>query len=105
MTVLADVRITSIVDEIVAKFFPRKIILFGSYAYGEPTKDSDVDLLVIMPTKIRALRKAAEISAAIEHPLPIDLIVRTPKDIQERVAQGDSFISEVLTKGIVVHET
>ncbi len=104
MTTLTDIRVKSIVSEIVEKFLPQKIVLFGSFAKGEPTKDSDVDLLVIMPTKERPLRKAAEIAAAIEHPLPIDVIVRTPEEVAARLKQGDTFLSEIIEKGVVVHE-
>lgn len=104
MTLLTDIRVKNIVTEIVEKFFPQKIVLFGSYAYGMPTRDSDVDLLVIMPTQERPLRKAAEISASIEHPLPIDVIVKTPEEIQTRLEQGDTFISKIIEEGITVHE-
>ncbi len=104
MMMVSDAKITGVVQSIIANFFPQKIILFGSYAYGQPTQDSDVDLLVVMPTTQRPLRKAAEIAAAIEHPFPIDLLVRTPEDVTTRFERGDTFISEVLTKGIVLYE-
>jgi len=104
MTFITDIRVKSIVTEIAEKFFPQKIVLFGSYAYGNPTRDSDVDLLVIMPTRERPLRKAAEIAASIEHPLPIDVIVRTPEEIESRLEQGDTFISKIFKEGIIVHE-
>ncbi|GAB4581407.1 MAG: nucleotidyltransferase domain-containing protein [Anaerolineales bacterium] len=104
MTLLTDIRVKNIVSEIVEKFFPEKIVLFGSYAHGTPTRDSDVDLLVIMPTQERPLRKAAEISASIEHPLPIDVIVKTPQEIETRLALGDTFISKIIQEGITVHE-
>ena len=104
MDLAADNHITNVVDEIVTKFSPKKIVLFGSQAEGQPNIDSDVDLLVIMSTKQRTLRKAAEIAAEIEHPLPIDILVRRPEYIATRLNQGDTFISEVMAKGIVVYE-
>ncbi|MFH1633471.1 MAG: nucleotidyltransferase domain-containing protein [Chloroflexota bacterium] len=101
---VSDARIKGIVESIIANFSPQKIILFGSYAYGQPNRDSDVDLLVVMPTTERPLRKAAEIAAAIEHPFPIDLLVRTPEDVTTCFERGDTFIREVLTQGLVLYE-
>ena len=99
-----DQHINEIVQEIIDRFQPQKIILFGSYAYGRPTKDSDVDLLVIMPTEQRTLRQAADISAAIQHPLPLDILVRKPEDIALRLQQDDSFIREITDHGVVLYE-
>src|SRR5260221_10134119 len=64
------------------RFRPRKIILFGSYAYGKPKADSDVDLLVIMPrTRERGKRMSVRIRHAIPRDFPLDLLVRTPADV------------------------
>ena len=71
---------------IAREFRPQKIILFGSYAYGKPTPDSDVDLLVIMPLQGRATEKAVEISSQLEHRFPIDLLVRSPEELRQRLA-------------------
>jgi len=86
------------------RFRPRKIILFGSYAYGTPTEDSDVDLLVVMPFDRRQGRKSLKIRRAIPSGFPMDLIVRTPEFIAQRLAWGDCFTQEVLTKGKVLYE-
>src|SRR5260370_35043471 len=64
--------------QIAAKFAPDKIILFGSYAYGTPHEESDVDLLVIMPCR-NAIDQSVRIDCAFEAPFPLDLIVRTPR--------------------------
>jgi predicted nucleotidyltransferase len=93
-----------ILNQIIEGFHPEKVILFGSHAYGEPDRDSDVDLMVIMQTGERAMRKAAEISASIDHPFPIDILVRTPEQIRERIELGDGFIQEIITKGVVLYE-
>lgn len=88
------------------KFRPQKIILFGSYAYGQPTEDSDVDLLVIMPrTRVRGERMSVRIRMAVPASFPMDLLVRTPKFIAQRLAWGDCFTEEILTKGEVLYET
>src|SRR5207237_6998146 len=71
--------------QVAEKFQPDKIILFGSYAYGTPHEDSDVDILVVMPAR-NQLDQAAKISLAIDPPFPLDIIVRTPKEMAWRLA-------------------
>jgi len=85
------------------RFHPDKIILFGSYAYGTPHADSDVDLLVVMPAR-NQLDQAVKIRLAFDAPFPMDLIVRKPKEWQWRLAAGESFSTEILTKGKVLYE-
>lgn len=99
---LADIQ--TVVCQIVERFHPQRVILFGSYAHGEPGPDSDVDLLIVMETPLRCVEQAVEIRKAIDFPFPTDLLVRTPKQIAERLALGDIFIKEMLAKGIVLYE-
>ncbi len=89
--------------EIVEKFQPDKIILFGSYAYGTPNRYSDVDLLVVMPAR-NEISQEIRILSALEYPFPIDLMVRTPERLRWRLAAGDWFLKEVVTKGRVLYE-
>jgi len=89
---------------IAREFHPRKIVLFGSYAYGKPTEDSDVDVLVIMPFNRKRGRKSLEIRQRIPADFPLDLIVRTPAYIARRLRWGDCFIQEVLAKGDILYE-
>mgnify|MGYP001176763456 CR=1 FL=1 len=98
-------QIREYAQEIARKFRPRRIILFGSYAYGKPTRDSDVDLLVIMPLKGRGVHKAIEIGVRSPAPFACDLLVRSPQKIRQRLAWGDCFIQEILEKGKVLYET
>src|SRR5438876_8987046 len=76
---------------IAERFQPDKIILFGSYAYGTPHEDSDVDLLVIKPTW-NQISLAVQIRWAFSPPFPMDLIVRTPKEMKWRLEEGESFL-------------
>src|SRR5690242_20688336 len=85
------------------KFHPEKIILFGSYAYGTPHADSDVDILVVMPAR-NEIDQAVRIDQEIDPPFPLDLIVRTPKTLAWRLREGDSFLQEIVAKGRVLHE-
>jgi uncharacterized protein len=87
------------------EFHPQKIVLFGSYGYGNPTENSDVDLLVIMlRTRERGERMSARIRQAIPRNFPLDLLVRTPADVAKRLRWGDPFMCELLEKGKVLYE-
>ena len=86
------------------KFQPDKIILFGSHAYGTPNADSDVDILVIMPARNQG-SKAGRIRATVPAPFPMDLIVRTPENIRRRLADGDLFHTEIVSRGKVLYES
>jgi len=89
--------------QVAERFQPEKIILFGSYAYGTAHADSDVDILVIMPAR-NQLDQAFLIHTQIDPPFPVGLIVRTPRNLRWRLADGDSFLREIMTKGKVLYE-
>ena len=92
-------------DHIVESFHPEKIILFGSYAYGIPKPESDVDLVVIMDTQISELKQAATICRQIPYHFVIDLIVYTPQRLVQRLEWGDLFLNEIIQRGIVLYES
>src|SRR5436189_5646340 len=81
--------------QVAERFQPDKIILFGSYAYGTPHADSDVDILVIMPAR-NQIDQAVRIDQEIDAPFPLDLIVRTPKNLAWRLKEGDWFLREIV---------
>jgi predicted nucleotidyltransferase len=85
--------------QIAERFQPEKIVLFGSYAYGKPHNESDVDLLVIMPTS-NPIAQSVRIDLAFERPFSLDVIVRTPKQIERRLREDDPdwFIKEVMRR-------
>jgi len=85
------------------RFQPDKIILFGSRAYGTPHADSDVDLLVIMPAR-NQIDQAIKIRWECPAPFPMDLIVRTPHNLGWRLKEGESFHTEIVTRGKVLYE-
>jgi predicted nucleotidyltransferase len=89
--------------EVAERFHPDRIILFGSYAYGTPHDDSDVDILVVMPAR-NQIDQAVRIDRLIEPQFPLDLIVRTPKNLKWRLEEGDSFHTEIVSKGKVLYE-
>jgi len=102
MVPLAQIR--AFVDQVVARFQPSRVILFGSYAQGNPTPDSDVDLMVIMPHRGPSAQVATRIRLACPRTFAMDLIVRSPAEVHRRLAMGDPFLTEVTSKGIVLHE-
>jgi predicted nucleotidyltransferase len=90
---------------IAERFHPEKIILFGSYAYGKPHEESDVDLLVVMPTR-DPMAQSVRLSVAFERPFSLDLIVRTPRQIERGLREDDCdwFLREIIDKGKVLYE-
>jgi predicted nucleotidyltransferase len=97
-------KIKTFVSEVARQFQPQRVILFGSYAYGKPGPNSDVDLLVIMPHQGHPAIQAAEILKRIHAGFPIDLIVRSPREIKKRLAMDDFFITEILDQGETLYE-
>lgn len=89
--------------EVAERFQPEKIILFGSHAYGRPHADSDVDLLVVMPCR-NEIDQAVKICLAVDRRFALDLIVRKLQDITWRLAEGDDFVQEIVSKGKVLYE-
>ena len=95
----------AVTQRLVRKLHPEKIILFGSYAYGTPNPDSDVDLLVIMNTRALVTERYLKVSRLLRpRPFPVDILVKNPAEIQRALAEGDFFIREILTKGQVLYE-
>ncbi|MCP4651834.1 MAG: nucleotidyltransferase domain-containing protein [Candidatus Omnitrophica bacterium] len=86
------------------EFRAQKVILFGSQAYGDPSISSDLDILIIMDTKLKPYKQAALIRMFIDGKLgvkyPMDLIVRTPEQIEKRLKTGDFFIKKIVKEGI-----
>ena len=97
--------IDDVVDQIATQFRPKQIILFGSYAYGQPRPESDVDLLVVMDTPLREREQRWQIRRAINYNFGLDLIVRKPATLAQRLAWGDFFLREITEKGKVMYES
>ncbi len=98
--------ILQIVGKIVKEYQPEKVILFGSYAYGAPDRDSDIDLLIIKDTQERPIDRRVAVAKIVSDPkriIPIEPIVLTPKEIDERLRIGDQFIKQILQKGTVLY--
>lgn len=98
-------RIAELSEQIATEFHPDRIVLFGSHARGTAGTDSDVDLLIILAFEGKAASKSVEIRMKIRPGFPVDLVVRTPEKVRERLAMGDGFLREILETGTVLYET
>ena len=104
MKTVTEDEIKSFVDDVINRFNPERVILFGSHASGSATPDSDVDILVVMDFKSRPHQQAFEIRRTIKRSFPLDLLVRRPADIDRRLRLGDFFIKEIMQEGKVLYE-
>jgi uncharacterized protein len=89
--------------QIAERFQPEKIILFGSYAYGRPHAESDVDLLVIMPA-YDVVAQEIRIGLALDRPFSHDIVVRTPQQVARGLKQNNWFMREVIEEGKVLYD-
>ena len=96
--------ILELAERIVERFSPERILLFGSYAYGMPTDQSDVDLLIIMSFEGSGRKQSLKVWAETRPAFAVDLLVRRPNDTAKRYAQWDPLIREALDKGKVLYE-
>ncbi len=96
--------IKQVCEGIAERFQPEKIILFGSHAYGQPTAESDVDLLIVMDFVGSPLQQAIKISRALGLVTPMDLLVRTSAQVQERLQINDPFMREIIERGKVMYD-
>ncbi|MBC7334545.1 MAG: nucleotidyltransferase domain-containing protein [Actinobacteria bacterium] len=97
--------ISEVVRRILGVVNPEKVILFGSYAYGKPTKDSDLDILIIMDSKLPRYKRSSLIYKALAGILiPKDIIVYTPKEVEEWSDVPQAFVTTAVTKGKVIYE-
>jgi predicted nucleotidyltransferase len=102
---VTEEALQAIVHRLVTRLHPHKIILFGSYSYGTPTADSDVDLLVILDTTARPVERYLHVSRLLRpRPFPLDLLVKTPEEIAQALARDDAFVHEITTRGRVLYE-
>lgn len=94
--------ILKIVTRIKEAYSPEKIILFGSYAYGSPEKESDIDLLIIKDTRERVIDRMVRIYKIVDlRKIDLSPFVVTPEELGQRIEFGDHFFKEILSKGIL----
>jgi predicted nucleotidyltransferase len=96
--------IRKLCKRIAEAYQPEKIVLFGSHAYGKPTPESDVDLLIVMDFEGRPIEQSIKISDELDIVTPVDLLLYTPKEVEARLQDGDMFIVDVMQRGKVMYE-
>lgn len=97
--------IKTITDKLVSSINPLKIILFGSYAYGTQTPNSDIDICVVMnSTEKPVKRRISRSKLFLNREQPIDLIVYTPEELEQKLSSDDGFVREIVTNGSVLYD-
>jgi len=96
-------EIRKIVEQIVKNYRPEKIILFGSFAYGNPGIASDIDLLIIKKTKKRKVDRIKDVLMKVESDFPIEPLVYSPEELQKRLNLGDFFFQDITKNGKVLY--
>jgi len=98
--------IQDILEKLLAGYVPQKVILFGSYAYGNPRPDSDIDLLIVKETSERFIDRWVTVRRLLSDPtrtVPLETLVLTPQEVSRRLAIGDQFLAEIVEKGKVLY--
>lgn len=104
MTPNLQSKINSITSQLIEKYKPEKIILFGSAARGDATPDSDADFLIIKKdTPYKGRDRIIEVSRLIDRDIPADFLVYRPEEFEKRLAMGDPFIEMIITEGKVLY--
>ena len=102
MTKIADIR--KYARKLTREFHPERVLLFGSYAHGSATDDSDVDLLVIMNhDKSRNIEQSIAMQLRVAAPFPLDMLVKRPAEIGSRLSMNDMFLKTVIQDGRVLY--
>jgi predicted nucleotidyltransferase len=97
-------QINQVVETIVQNVHPDKVVLFGSYANGNPNEDSDLDLLVVKDMSQKRIQRGREIRKYLRGTgIPVDLLVYTPQEIEEWRDTKAAFITRIIEQGKVLY--
>lgn len=104
MNISIQEKIQKITTKIAETYQPEKVFLFGSYAWGKPTKDSDIDLFVVKDTKESKRERQIKLRRLfLDFDMPADILVYTPKEVEKRIMMGDFFVKNIITKGKILY--
>lgn len=100
----ATKEVDKIIKQIKKDYNPEKIILFGSFAYGRPKENSDVDLIVIKKTKERAIKRMMRMAGIVKSSLGTDILVYTPREWNAALKEGNFFVKEIADNGKIMYD-
>jgi predicted nucleotidyltransferase len=98
--------VSKLVKMLVSRYSPKKIILFGSYAWSKPTKHSDIDLFIVKNTRKKPNERFSEVQKILygmHESIPVEPLVLTPKELERRIAIQDPFVLRILKKGKMLY--
>ncbi len=101
-----DKVLERLVNVLKEHYEPEKVILFGSYAYGQPNEESDIDLLIIKETDKPFFQRLAELRKIVSEArrgYAFEPVILTPKELKERLKRGDQFFQTIMEKGTVLY--
>lgn len=105
---ITELELQQWTQKIVEHFQPIRVILFGSYANGDARPGSDVDLLVVMPHEDRPFQAAARVRRLLRRAVgyvgALDVMVRSPEELDHRLAMGDSFMQDIIRDGKILYD-
>lgn len=98
-------KIKKIIDKIAENYKPEAIYIFGSYAWGKPTKDSDLDLFIVKDTNENFFKRSVKIQTSFlpNYPMAMDILVYNNHEIKKIVRRGNIFIKKILSEGKKVY--
>lgn len=99
--------VSEIIEKLKSKYKPLRVVLFGSYAYGTPTDDSDLDLFILKVTQKKWVDRFVQVKRIIYNPdckIPVSPLVYTPEELEDRLRIGDDFVKEIMEKGVLLYE-
>lgn len=102
-----ETLIQGLLQKLLAQYQPQKVILYGSYAYGNPRRNSDIDLFIIKETAERFIDRWVTVRRILTDPkrrAPVEPLVLTPREVEQRLRRGDQFVAEVLSRGRLLYE-
>lgn len=102
---LSPELLAAITKQVVERFNPRRVLVFGSYARGEAGPESDLDLFIEMETDRRPPERAADVAALFGlRPWPLDVVVYTPEEVERLRGRGGTLLARIEREGRVLYE-
>lgn len=105
-----DIRaiLDAIIKTLAQEYQPRRVILYGSQVHGTPGQTSDIDLLIVKDSPATPYQRAVQVRRLLRDPrrrVPVDVLVLTPAELEDRLARGDQFLQTILSQGKVLYAT